>query len=159
LGDGTAAAYKKLIKIDLAGANDVSDLSGSAALASNAVSGSVFLDIAAGLTNAGFAATNIPAKLEGAAWGQDVMINGTNTHTLYIANDNDFVTNTAGPCMVFVFGVTDSDLLGSTFVNQSIASVPEPSTYALFGLGALALVIACRRRYGCVATAGSAKVA
>ena len=106
LGDGTAAVYKKLIKIDLAGAGDISNLSGSDALASNAVSGSVFLDIVAGLTNAGFAATNIPAKLEGAAWGRDVMINGTNTHTLYIANDNDFVTSTAGPCKVFVFGVT-----------------------------------------------------
>jgi len=38
-------------------------------------------------------------------------------------------------------------------------SVPEPSTYVLFGLGALALIVAYRRRNGCVATAGPAKIA
>jgi hypothetical protein len=32
------------------------------------------------------------------------------------------------------------------FTNVSITAVPEPATYALFGLGALALVIAYRRR-------------
>jgi hypothetical protein len=143
LGDGTSAAYKKLIKIDLTGANDVTSLSGSAAMGSNAVNGTLFLDIFAGLTNAGFAATNIPAKLEGIAWGNDVMINGTNTHTLYMANDNDFVTNISGASKVFVFGATDADFGGSTFVQQS---VPEPSTYALFGLGALVLVIVARRK-------------
>jgi len=40
-----------------------------------------------------------------------------------------------------------------------VVSIPEPSTYMLFGIGSLALVIAYRRRKGCVATAGSAKVA
>jgi hypothetical protein len=38
-------------------------------------------------------------------------------------------------------------------------AVPEPSTYALFCIGALALVVAYRRRNGCKATAASAKVA
>jgi T5SS/PEP-CTERM-associated repeat protein len=121
LGDGTSAAVKDLIKIDLSGATDVTGLSGSAALASNAVSGTVFLDIVAALNSAGIASSNIPAKLEGIAWGQDVVINGTNTHTLYMANDNDFVTNTSGPSKVFVFGVTDADLGGSTFANQAIS--------------------------------------
>jgi autotransporter-associated beta strand protein len=48
---------------------------------------------------------------------------------------------------------TGSDTYGSTYQfsvatgQLSVAStVPEPSTYALFGLGALALIIACRAR-------------
>lgn len=147
LGDGTSAAYKKLIKIDLTGANDVSNLSGSAALGSNAVTGTVFLDMVSALNNAGIASTNIPSKLEGIAWGQDVMINGTNTHTLYMGNDNDFVTNTSGDSKIFVFGVTDADLGSSTFVNQSIAAVPEPSTWALMILGAAAAAFGLIRNH------------
>jgi len=148
LGAGNSAAYKKLIKINLDGATDVSNLSGTNALAPYAVNGTLFLDIFAGLTNAGFAATNIPAKLEGLAWGEDVMINGTNTHTLYMANDNDFNTDgnannpAAGLSKVFVFGVTDADL-GSTFVQQA---VPEPSTWALLGMSAVAGLILIRSR-------------
>jgi len=47
-----------------------------------------------------------------------------------------------------------------TLIPQiALAIAPEPSTYALFGLGALALIVAYRRRNGCVATAGPAKVA
>jgi T5SS/PEP-CTERM-associated repeat protein len=121
LGDGSSAVVKNLIKIDLTGATDVTNLSGSSALASNAVTGTVFLNIVSALNSAGIASSNIPAKLEGLAWGQDVVINGTNTHTLYMANDNDFVTNSAGASKVFVFGVTDADLGGSSFANQSIS--------------------------------------
>jgi T5SS/PEP-CTERM-associated repeat protein len=121
LGSGTSAAVKNLIKIDLTGATDVTALSGSASLAPYAVSGTVFLNIVTALNNAGISSSNIPSKLEGIAWGQDVMINGTNTHTLYMANDNDFVTNTSGPSKVFVFGVTDADLGGSSLTNQSIS--------------------------------------
>jgi hypothetical protein len=47
----------------------------------------------------------------------------------------------------------------SELYTQQAQSVPEPSTYALFGIGALALVVAYRRRNGCVATAGPSKVA
>ena len=43
--------------------------------------------------------------------------------------------------------------------NVSVTAVPEPSTYVLFGLGALALVVAYRRRNACKTTAGPAKVA
>jgi hypothetical protein len=67
-----------------------------------------------------------------------------NTHDYQIYNENvTIVMNNGGASLAL--RVTDS--------------VPEPSTYALFGLGALALVIAYRRRNGCVATAGPAKVA
>ena len=58
-----------------------------------------------------------PAKLEGIALGPDVESNGTTLHTLWVANDNDFLhdLNGAGtnPNQFFVFGFTDADLLGS----------------------------------------------
>jgi hypothetical protein len=43
---------------------------------------------------------------------------------------------------IYNYALTSNDV--STLYNSE--SVPEPSTHALFGLGALALVIACRRR-------------
>ena len=43
--------------------------------------------------------------------------------------------------------------------SAEIYTVPEPATYALFGLGAFALIVAYRRRNRIVATAESAKVA
>jgi hypothetical protein len=63
---------------------------------------------------------------------------------------------------VFVYtgaltGNTISQL--ATAGNPGALAIPEPSTYALFGLGALALIVAYRRRNGCVAMAGPAKVA
>jgi formylglycine-generating enzyme required for sulfatase activity len=45
------------------------------------------------------------------------------------------------------------------FRVASVDGIPEPSTYALMGLGTIALIVAYRRRIGCVATAGLAKVA
>jgi len=121
LGEGNAAVVKDLIKIDLTGATNVTDLSGSAALASNAVTGTVFLDIVAAMNAFGITSSNIPAKLESIAWGQDMVINGTNTHILYMGNDNDFTESSSGPSVVYVFGVTDADLGGSLFTNQSIS--------------------------------------
>jgi hypothetical protein len=49
--------------------------------------------------------------------------------------------------------------MGTGYSPISVQAVPEPSTYALLGLGALALIVAYRRRSGCVTTAGPAKVA
>jgi len=46
----------------------------------------------------------------------------------------------------FVFGFDASDLGGSTFVQQDIAAVPEPETYALMLLGLGAVGFAKRRR-------------
>jgi hypothetical protein len=54
---------------------------------------------------------------------------------------------------------SDNTLFNDGVTFTVTAPTPEPSTYALFGLGALALVVAFRRRNGCVATAGPAKVA
>ena len=140
LGDGSNAAFKTLFKIDLAGATDISSLSGSAA-ANAAVAKTSFLDIVAVLGANSITPANVPAKLEGLAFGADITVNGTLTHTLWMANDNDFLPNVAGPNNFYVFGVTDAELGASRFVGQSI---PVPSTLALTLL-ALAGLPAVRR--------------
>ena len=144
LGDGSAAAFKSIYLVDLNGAQDVSDLSGEAALIAKAPAKTLFLDLKAALNAAGIASDKIPAKLEGLAFGDDVVINGVLTHTLYVANDNDFIGSVGGvdnPNQWFVFGVTDADLskLGASYDPQQIAAIPEPKTYALM-LGGLGLI-------------------
>lgn len=140
LGDGSNAAVKTLFKIDLAGATDISSLTGLAA-ANAAVAKTSFLDVVAVLGANGITKANVPAKLEALAFGADIMVNGTLTHTLWMANDNDFLPDTAGTNIFYVFGVTDADLGASKYVGQSI---PVPSTLALMML-ALAGLPAVRR--------------
>ncbi len=141
LGDDSSAGFKQLRKVDITGAQDVTGLSGASVLATKALPTTLFLDIRAKLNAAGITDDQIPAKLEGAAFGQDVLVNGVLKHTLYIANDNDFLATTAGgksnPNQWFVFAFDDSDLGGSTFVNQQIAAVPEPQAWAMLAAGLL----------------------
>lgn len=148
LGDGSSAAVKQLFKIDLDGAQDVTGLSGD--LSSKAVSKTLFLDVVDKLHASGIAFDQIPAKIEGLAFGQDVVIDGVTMHTLFVANDNDFVPGVAGDNKFFVFAVSDADLanVGAVYTAQSISPIPEPETYALM-LAGLALVggIARRRKF------------
>lgn len=122
LGDDSKADVKRIYKIDLASAQDVSGLSGEAALLPKAVAKTLFLDVAAALKGAGLTTAQIPAKLEGMAFGEDIVVNGVVKHTLYIGNDNDFLAVTPGglanPNMWFVFAFDANDLAGSSFVNQ-----------------------------------------
>ncbi len=124
LGDGSNAKVKQIFKIDLANAVDVSEMNGTAA-ASNRVSKTLFLDVVKVLTAAGFTTDQIPAKIEGLAFGPDVAGASGVMHTLWIANDNDFLQDLNGPNtnpnQFFVFGFTASDLGGSTFVPQRVA--------------------------------------
>ena len=124
LGDGSLAKVKKLYKIDLTGATDVS---GIAALSNANLSGIAlvqkqeFLDVVESLKLQGIAADKVPAKLEGVAFGPDMVINGVNKHTLFIANDNDFLPTVGGidnPNQFFVFSIDESDL--SSFTAQKI---------------------------------------
>lgn len=125
--DGSKAKVKQLFKIDLAGATDVSGMDGTTA-ATHAVAKTLFLDIVQVLTANGIAAGEIPAKIEGLAFGPDVWLNGAKLHTLWIANDNDFLETVddgsgnqiPNPNQFFVFGFRDSDLGGSRFVPQQI---------------------------------------
>lgn len=146
LGDGSKAAVKQIFKIDLAGAEDVSALSGD--LSSKAVGKTVFIDLVAALKAIGISTDNIPAKIEGIAFGDDVMVDGVINHTLYIANDNDFLTS-AGNNNFYVFGVTDADLrnVGASYTAQAFAAnaVPEPVSVALVCLGLMGVGVMRRR--------------
>lgn len=120
LGDGSSAVVKRLYLIDLTGATDVSALSGESKLLPHAVTKTLFLDIKTALNAHGIADTDIPAKLEGAAFGPDVTIDGQVRHTLYLANDNDFDTLEHNPNKFFVFAFGDDDLPG--YVPQQLLS-------------------------------------
>jgi len=124
-GDGSNAKYKQLFKIDLSTAVDISDKVGTDA-ANNAVGKTLFLDLVPLLTSNNIAASNIPAKIEGISFGPDVKQGKTTYHTLWIANDNDFLQTVAdpngnlidNPNQFFVVGFTDADLAGSVYDPQ-----------------------------------------
>jgi len=126
---GDDAVVKQLFKIDLSNAVDISDMDATAVLTNNAaVSKTLFLDIVGVLTANGIAAGNIPAKIEGISFGPDVKQGKTLVHTLWVANDNDFletVPDAAGNLIpndnqFFVFGFTDADLAGSAYTPQRV---------------------------------------
>lgn len=119
LGDNSQAAFKRLYRIDLAAAADVSGLSGASALAPYAVAKTLFLDLVAALGAHGFTPANIPAKLEGLSFGPDVVVGGVTKRTLWVANDNDFIgtitdslhpAGVSNPNLFFVFAVDPADL-------------------------------------------------
>ncbi len=144
LGDGTSAANKKIYMIDISAAQDITNDNTATALTKK-ISKTLFVDLVSLLTAQGITATNIPSKIEGMAFGDDIVVNGVLTHTLWIANDNDFLPNPttgAGPNTFYVLGVTNADLGAALFVQQS---VPEPASMALFGLGIAGLGFARRR--------------
>ena len=101
----SGASVKKLYLIDLSGATEVTNVTkldlGSASNTVVPVKKTLFLDIVAKLVAAGLDAHLIPSKVEGTAFGQDVtmIVNGqaVTKHTLYVANDNDFLTTIADP--------------------------------------------------------------
>ena len=147
-GGGTAKV-KQFYRIDLSGATDISGVTALPAAGVVPVAKSPVLDLVSTLQANGIDAQHIPSKIEGLSFGADVMLNGVLTHTLYVANDNDFLatdpdTGFDNPNQWFVFGLTDADL-GTTYVAQP---VPEPSTYAMLfaGLGMIGWVVRRRRR-------------
>jgi hypothetical protein len=123
--DASKAKVKQLFKIDLNGATDISKMDGATA-ATHTVAKTLFVDLVQSLKNAGISASDIPAKIEGITWGQDVKVNGESVHTLWVANDNDFLETVAdsdgnqvpNPNQFFVFSFTDGDLGGSKLVPQ-----------------------------------------
>jgi len=127
LGDGSKAVVKQIWSVDIAGATDVSSLSGEANLLPYAAPKALFLDIVAELKSKGFLDTQIPAKLEGIAFGNDIVDSGVVKHTLYLVNDNDFVPAVAGPNRIFVFAFTDADLAakGLTLEPQVFNAAPS----------------------------------
>jgi DNA-binding beta-propeller fold protein YncE len=119
LGDDSKAVYKKVYRINLAGAAVVNGMAGDAGLAPYAVTKTLFIDVVQSLSAIGIAVRDIPAKLEGMAFGQDVVIDGVARHTLYISNDNDFIgtvtdsghpAGIANPNTFLVFAIDSADL-------------------------------------------------
>ncbi|HEY8100214.1 MAG TPA: esterase-like activity of phytase family protein [Burkholderiaceae bacterium] len=133
LGDDSIAAYKKIYRIDTTGAAEVSGVSGDANLAGKAVAKTLLIDVVATLNANGITSKDIPAKLEGMAFGPDVIINGATKHTLYVSNDNDFIgtivdTGHPGgidnPNKFFVFAIDSADL--QTYERQQIRALHKP---------------------------------
>lgn len=124
LGDNSTAAFKKIFKVDITDAQDVSNTFGEINLAGAALDKTLFLDIVAVLTAAppsgpGWNANDIPAKLEGITFGPDIDVDGATKHTFIVGNDNDFlaqITDTnhpngiANPNRFFVFTVDPADV-------------------------------------------------
>jgi Esterase-like activity of phytase len=123
--DANNAKVKQVFKIDLNGAVDISTMDGTTA-ATHAVAKTLFFDVVASLTAGGMATSEIPAKIEGLAFGPDVKQGSTSYHTLWVANDNDFLETVPdangniipNPNQFFVFGFTDANLGGSQLVPQ-----------------------------------------
>jgi hypothetical protein len=132
-GDDSTAAYKKIYRIDLTGAIEVSAISGDANLAGTAVPKTLFLDVVATLNAHGIGSNDIPAKLEGLAFGPDLVVGGVAKHTLFLTNDNDFIATVVdsnhpagvdNPNQFFVFAVDRAAL--PTYVPQALGGLdPE----------------------------------
>ena len=142
LGDGSKAKVKQIFEIDTTGADDLVNVEDKDVAAKTPVTKSAkpFLDLVAALNADGISSSQIPSKIEGLAFGEDVTINGIVNHTLYIANDNDFVPAASGPSQYYVFGFQDGDLPG--YMAQELSSVPLPPGMPLFAgaLGVLGLL-------------------
>jgi len=144
----TTPLIKQQFMIDLNGAKDVSNISslkknngdGAAVTKSSAP----LVDLVKLLEAAGIPDDQIPSKIEGITFGQDVTYNGQTEHTLWIANDNDFVPDVAGPTKFFVVGLSDRDL--PDLVQEQIAAIPEPSTWAMLLIGFAGLGVAAYRQ-------------
>ncbi|WP_374594613.1 esterase-like activity of phytase family protein [Aquabacterium sp.] len=113
LGDGSKAVTKKVFQVDLNNAtNDVSGLSGDAALGAVAIAGKTqVLDVKKTLSAALGGDAMVPAKIEGMAVAS-MTIDGVATPVLVVANDNDFVA-TATP-------------------NGSTTAVANPNLFAVY---------------------------
>ncbi|HWU49498.1 MAG TPA: esterase-like activity of phytase family protein [Asticcacaulis sp.] len=114
-GTASSAANKLIYLADIAGAQDISGLTGRKALRKAAIQKSLFLDLVAVLNAGGVPSEAIPSKIEGMSFGPDVTLDGKTLHTLWISSDNDFLSaadSLPNPNTVYVIGFSDADLPG-----------------------------------------------
>ena len=104
---GTNAAFKKLFRIDLAGATDVNGVeslpAGALPKTITPVKKSLFLDLLD--KKFGIAGADCPEKFEGLAFGPDLP---DGRHLLLMTSDNDFIVEQ--PFRVYAFAIDKSDL-------------------------------------------------
>ncbi len=143
LGDGSSAKVKQLFKIDLGSAQKL-DATDKGDLTGKAVGKTLFLDVVAKLNAAGISSNNIPAKMEGLAWGQDISEAGVLYRTLLLSNDNDFLPGSAGGNNIYAFAIKATDLPG--YQGQTFSEVPVPAAAWLFGSALLGLSCLSRRQ-------------
>jgi hypothetical protein len=148
LGAGNATTSKGLYQIDITGATDISNVVKMTST-TPAVNKVLFQDLVGLFVANGISNSMIPAKIEGLAFGEDVLSGGIMKHTLFITNDNDFVAGVAGDNKFYVLSFTDADLatgFSYTAQNLSVAAVPEPETFALMLAGLGLIGFAARRK-------------
>ena len=133
---GTAAVAKRIYKINIAGATDVSAIATlpltGLPVGTVAVTKSLFLDLlnpAFGLAGASF-----PEKIEGLAIGPALP---DGRLTLIVTNDNDFLA--ANPNNFYVFAVDRADLAG--YAAQQFDYPPLPPTPAVPTLSSALLLV------------------
>ena len=132
LNSGNSAQFKRIFRIDIAAATEISAVASLPSTATPAgvtpVSKVLFLDVlvASGIPGAAF-----PEKLEGMAFGPDLP---DGRHLLVVSADNDFLTNIDS--WFLAFAIDPASLPG--YVPQQLASVvdaplpePEGPTFAL----------------------------
>ena len=108
-------------------------MAGEDGLAPYALGKTLLVDVVQALSAIGVPVQDIPAKLEGMAFGPDVMIDGVAKHTLFISNDNDFLgtiidaghpAGIATPNMFMVFAIDAADL--PNYQRQKIGGLHKP---------------------------------
>ena len=107
---GSSAVFKKIFKIDITGASDVSGMEslpekGDLPAGYIPVSKTEFIDLLA--SGYGLAGASFAEKVEGLAFGPDLP---DGRHTLLVATDNDF--NATQPSNIWVFAIDQADLSG-----------------------------------------------
>ena len=134
---GGSASYKVLNLVDIQ-APGVADVSNNPSFLTNSPAGVAlkkvpFMDIVAVVKAHNLdPSVDLPSKLEGITFGQDVRVNGATKHTLYLSSDNDFLASFAldddlqahvhdNPSKIFVFSFDQGDLdqLGTANTAQS----------------------------------------
>jgi hypothetical protein len=128
-GDGgTAATFKRLFFIDIAGATDISNVDSLPRTGTPAgvvpVSKTPFLDLLA--PTFGLAGPAFPEKLEGIAFGPD---QPDGSHLLIVTQDNDFLADQ--PSQIYAFSIAPAALPGfqaqsATFSDKCVT--PSPIT-------------------------------
>lgn len=154
---GGSASYKVLNLVDIK-APGVADVSSNASFLTNSPAAVAlhkvpFLNIVSVIKAHGLdPSVDLPSKLEGITFGQDVSMDGATKHTLYLSSDNDFLASFVldddlpthvhdNPSRIFVFAFDQGDLdsLGTAntsqnggwkYVAQPLVSEQVPDDYS-----------------------------